>query len=110
MHKMELHPPLVEESAVHPAKADWMIIDALHINVNGAQLKSVDMFIYLGSNRSRSTKIVDVVAHRIAKANQAFGCMQNVVWNRHGLHLSTKLKLYKAFILLLYGTETWKIY
>ncbi|VDM04215.1 unnamed protein product [Schistocephalus solidus] len=76
-----------------------------HINVNGAQLKSVDTFTYLDSNLSRSTKVDDEIAHWIAKASQDFGRMQNVVRNRHGLHLSTKLKMYKAVILptLLYG-------
>ncbi|VDL93691.1 unnamed protein product [Schistocephalus solidus] len=46
---------------------------AAHINVNGAQLKSVDTFIYLGNILPRSTKIDDEVAHRIAKTSQAFG-------------------------------------
>ncbi|BHF68355.1 hypothetical protein SprV_0301138900 [Sparganum proliferum] len=34
------------------------------------------------------------------------------VWNRHGLHPSTKLKMYKAVILptLPYGAETWTVY
>ncbi|VDM03428.1 unnamed protein product [Schistocephalus solidus] len=44
-----------------------------HINVNGAQLKPVDTFTYLGSNLSRSTKVDDEIAHQIAKASQAFG-------------------------------------
>ncbi|VDL91533.1 unnamed protein product [Schistocephalus solidus] len=78
------------------------------INVNGAQLKSVDTFTLLVSNLSRSTKIDDEVAHRNAKASQAFGRMPNVVWTRSGLHLSTKLKMYKAVILptLLHGRST----
>ncbi|VDL89442.1 unnamed protein product [Schistocephalus solidus] len=63
------------------------------INVNGTQLKSVDTFTYLGSNLCHSNKIDDEVAHRIAKASKVFGCMQNIIWNRHGLHLSTKLKM-----------------
>ncbi|VDL97168.1 unnamed protein product [Schistocephalus solidus] len=34
------------------------------------------------------------------------------VWNRHGIHLNTKLMIYKAIILtkLLYGAETWTVY
>ncbi|BHF85589.1 hypothetical protein SprV_1002875800 [Sparganum proliferum] len=52
------------------------------------------------------------VANRISKASQAFGRLQSTVWNRHGLQLSTKLKMYKAVILptLLYGAETWTVY
>nr|VZH95528.1 unnamed protein product [Spirometra erinaceieuropaei] len=61
---------------------------------------------------SRNTKIDDKVANRISKASQAFGRLQSTVWNRHGLQLSTKLKMYKAVILptLLYGAETWTVY
>nr|VZI16234.1 unnamed protein product [Spirometra erinaceieuropaei] len=40
------------------------------------------------------------------------GSRKSTVWNRHGLQLSTKLKMYKAVILstLLYGAETWTVY
>nr|VZH98192.1 unnamed protein product [Spirometra erinaceieuropaei] len=82
------------------------------ISVNGTQLQVVESFPYLGSTLSRNTKIDDEVANRISKANQAFGRLQSTVWNRHGLQLSTKLKMYKAVILptLLYGAETWTVY
>nr|VZI25712.1 unnamed protein product [Spirometra erinaceieuropaei] len=69
------------------------------ISVNGAQLQVVKNFPYLGSTLSRNTKIDDEVANRISKASQAFGRLQSTVWNRHGLQLSTKLKMYKAVIL-----------
>nr|VZI38260.1 unnamed protein product [Spirometra erinaceieuropaei] len=73
------------------------------ISVNGTQL---------GSTLSRNTKIDGEVANRISIASQAFGRLQSTVWNRHGLRLSTKLKMYKAVILptLLYGAETWTVY
>ncbi|BHF57900.1 hypothetical protein SprV_0100084600 [Sparganum proliferum] len=82
------------------------------INVNGTQLQVVENFPYLGSTLSRNTKIDHEVANRISKASQAFGRLQSTVWNRHGLQLSTKLKMYKAVILptLLYGAETWTVY
>ncbi|VDL90897.1 unnamed protein product [Schistocephalus solidus] len=67
------------------------IYTAAHINVNGTQLKSVNTFTYLGRNLSCSTKLDDVIAHRIVKAHQAFGRLHNVVWKQHGLHLSTKV-------------------
>nr|VZI05706.1 unnamed protein product [Spirometra erinaceieuropaei] len=69
------------------------------INVNGNQLQVVENFPYLGSTLSHNTKIDDEVASRISKASQAFGRLRNTVWNRHGLQLSTKLKMYKAVIL-----------
>ncbi|BHF58657.1 hypothetical protein SprV_0100161100 [Sparganum proliferum] len=82
------------------------------IRVNGTQLQVVENFPYLGSTLSRNTKIDDEVANRISKASQAFGRLQSTVWNRHGLQLSTKLKMYKAVILptQMYGVETWPIY
>nr|VZI07672.1 unnamed protein product [Spirometra erinaceieuropaei] len=82
------------------------------ISVNGTQLQLVENFPYPGGTLSRNTKIDDEVANRISKASQAFGRLQSTVWNRHGLELSTKLKMYKAVILptLLYGAETWAVY
>nr|VZI09141.1 unnamed protein product [Spirometra erinaceieuropaei] len=69
------------------------------ISVDGNQLQVVENFPYLGSTLSRNTKIDDEVANRISKASQTFGRLQNTVWNRHGLQLSTKLKMYKTIIL-----------
>nr|VZI46168.1 unnamed protein product [Spirometra erinaceieuropaei] len=86
--------------------------NAQQINVNGTQLQVVENFPYLGSTLSSNTNIDDEVANRISKASQAFSRLQSTVWNRHGLQLSTKLKMYKAVILstLLYGAETWTVY
>nr|VZI35762.1 unnamed protein product [Spirometra erinaceieuropaei] len=82
------------------------------ISVNGTILQVVENFPYLGSTLSRITKIDDEVANRISKASQAFGRLQSTVWNRHGLQLNTKPRMYKAVILptLLYGAETWTVY
>nr|VZI50398.1 unnamed protein product [Spirometra erinaceieuropaei] len=82
------------------------------ISVNGTQLQVGANFPYLGSTLSRNTKIHDEVANRISNVSQAFGRLQSTVWNRHGLQLSTKRKMYKAVILptLLYGAETWTVY
>ncbi|BHF85829.1 hypothetical protein SprV_1002900200 [Sparganum proliferum] len=86
--------------------------NAPQISVNGTQLQVVENFPYLGSTLSPNTKIDDEVANRISKASQAFGRLQSTVWNRHGLQLTTKLKMHKAVILptLLYGAETWTVY
>nr|VZI16350.1 unnamed protein product [Spirometra erinaceieuropaei] len=66
---------------------------AHEINVNVAQLQAV------GSTLSRSIKIDFAVTRRIFKASQAFSSMQNTVWTRHVLDLSTKRKMYNAVIL-----------
>nr|VZI33628.1 unnamed protein product [Spirometra erinaceieuropaei] len=68
---------------------------APQINVNGAKLQIVDNFAYLESTLSRSTKVDNEVIRRISKASQAFGHLQSTAWNRHGLHLNTKLNIYK---------------
>ncbi|BHF68764.1 hypothetical protein SprV_0301180500 [Sparganum proliferum] len=95
-----------------PNTATQIPTNAPQISVNGTQLQVVENFPYLGSTLSRSTKIHDEVTRRISKASQAFGRLQSTVWNRHGLQLSTKLKMYKAVILptLLYEAETWTVY
>ncbi|VDM02690.1 unnamed protein product [Schistocephalus solidus] len=79
--------------------------NAPQINANGAQLKNVETFAYLVITLSRNTRIDDDVAQWISKASHDFGRLQASVWNRHGIHLNTKLKMYKAVVLttLLYG-------
>nr|VZI30560.1 unnamed protein product [Spirometra erinaceieuropaei] len=67
--------------------------NAPQISVNGTQLQMVDNFTYLGCTLSRRTKIDNEVAHRASKASQVFGRHQSTVLNRHGLQLSTKLKI-----------------
>nr|VZI43771.1 unnamed protein product [Spirometra erinaceieuropaei] len=86
--------------------------NAPQISVNGTRLQVVEIFTYLGSTLSRSTKIDNEVAHRTSKASQVFGRHQSTVLNRHGLQLSTKFKMYKAVILstLLFGPESWTVY
>ena len=66
--------------------------------VNGQKLQVVDKFTYLGS--------------RTAKASVAFGRLRTNVWERNGIRLDTKLKVYKAVVppTLLYACETWTVY
>ncbi|VDL88604.1 unnamed protein product [Schistocephalus solidus] len=75
--------------------------------INTCSTKNMETFAYIGSTLSRNTKIDDEVAQRISKASQAFGRLQTSMRNRHGIHLNTKLKMYKAVVLttLLYGAE-----
>ena len=82
------------------------------ITVNGENLKVVDKFTYLGRTLSKAVHIDDEVTARIAKASVAFGRLRANVWERNGIKLDTKLKVYKAVILptLLYACETWTVY
>ncbi|XP_019645840.1 PREDICTED: protocadherin Fat 4-like [Branchiostoma belcheri] len=82
------------------------------ITVNGESLKAVAKFKYLGSTLSRSVSIDDEVDARVALASSSFGRLRASVWERRGIRLSTKLKVYRAVVLpsLLYACETWTIY
>ena len=80
--------------------------------MKGQRLQVVDKFTYLGSTLSRVVHIDDEVNARIAKASAAFGRLFGSVWERSGIRLDTKLKVYKAVVLptLLYACETWAVY
>nr|VZI34024.1 unnamed protein product [Spirometra erinaceieuropaei] len=104
----------------HPHRRQWLctcrypVLPTMHPKSARAvpSRKPWTTSLIMGSTLSRNTKIDDEVIHRITKGSQAFGRQQNTVWNRHGLHLDTKLKMYKAVILptLLYGAGTWTTY
>ena len=82
------------------------------ITVNGQKLQVVDKFTYLGRTLSRAVHIDDEVTARTAKASVAFGRLRTNIWERIGIRLDTKLKVYKAIVLptLLYACETWTVY
>nr|VZI06949.1 unnamed protein product [Spirometra erinaceieuropaei] len=99
-----------EKTVVIPQPPPNTVHNASQSSANETQLQVVDNFTCRDS--TLPSKIDNQVASRIPKATQAFGRLQNIVWSRHGLHLNTKLKVYKAAILTtpLYGAETWTIY
>ena len=82
------------------------------ITVKGQCLQTVESFTYLGSTLSSNVVIDKEVESRIAKASAAFGRLRNSVWERKGLTLKTKIKVYQAMVLtaLLYASETWTVY
>ena len=82
------------------------------ITVKGQRLQMVDKFTYLGSTLSRVVHIDDEVNARIAKASAAFGWLRGSVWDQSGIRLDTKLKVYKAVVLLtlLYACEIRTVY
>jgi len=81
----------------------------LQITVNGQILQAVETFTYLGSTLSRNANIDAEINNRISKASSAFGRLREKVWERRGISLNTKLKVYHAVVLtsLLYGCKTW---
>ena len=72
----------------------------------------VEKWTYLGSTLSRVVHIDDEVNARIAKASTAFGQLNGSIWDRSGIRLDTKLKVYRSLVLptLLYACETWTVY
>ena len=82
------------------------------IVIDGKRLNVVNKFTYLGSTLSQNVTIDNEVDHRIARASAAFGRLGAKVWNRRGISIETKLKVYKAVVIptLLYGSESWTVY
>ncbi len=82
------------------------------IHVKGHKLQAVDNFTYLGSTLSRQVTNDDEVCNRIAKASSAFGRLRYQAWERRGISLQTKLKVYRAVVLPtpLYVSESWIVY
>ena len=82
------------------------------ITVNGQKLQVVNTFTYLRSTLSKAVHIYYEVKARPAKASVAFGRLRTNVWERNGIRLDTKLKVYKAVVLptLLYPCDTWTVY
>nr|VZI47012.1 unnamed protein product [Spirometra erinaceieuropaei] len=103
--------PIINAVAMHQLPFDATYV-APQINVDGAQLRAVDNFTYLSSTPSSNTKMGDKMSHWNSKTSQTFGRLQTTVCNRHDLHISAKLKMYKAVILptLLYGAKAWTVY
>ena len=62
--------------------------------------------------KSRVVHIDDKVNARIAKVSAAFGRLRGSIWDRSGIRLDTKLKVYRSVVLptLLYACETWTVY
>ena len=78
------------------------------ITMKGQRLQVVNKFTYLGSTLS----IVVIESNaRIAKASAAFDRLCGNTWDRSGIRLDTKLKVYRSVVLptLLYACETWSL-
>ena len=82
------------------------------ITVKGQKLQAVEQFTYLGSTLSRAVNIDAEVNNRLAKASSAFGRLRTNVWERRGISITTKLKVFSAVVIttLLFASESWTIY
>ena len=82
------------------------------IVVDGEVLKVVGNFKYLGSTVTADNRADREIACRIQSASASFGKLEKKLWNRPGIRLDTKCKVYKAVVqpALLYSTETYTLY
>ena len=64
------------------------------ITVKGQRLQVVGKFTPLESTLSRVVHIDVEISARIAKASAAFGRLRGSIWDRSGIRLDTKLKVY----------------
>ena len=96
-----MYQPTSEKTYVEPS-----------IYVYGQKLVVVPKFSYLESTLNCSNSIDDEVGLRISKASHAFGILHKRLWSRHGISISTKVKVYNACVLtvLFYASETWTTY
>ena len=97
---------------------DFLFADdcALNAASEAAMQHSVDKFSGSCDNfgLTISTKKTEVM-HQPAPGRPgsvAFGRLYRNVWNRRGITIGTKIKVYRAIVLstLLYGCETWTVY
>ena len=56
-------------------------------------------YMYLENTHSRAALIGDKVTARKAKNSMAFGRLRANIWERNGIELDTKLRVYKAVVL-----------
>jgi hypothetical protein len=77
--------------------------------LDGAVLKVVPSFKYLGGILTDDNTLDREITSRIAQANLCFGRLDKRVWRQRFVSVRTKMLFYTASVLsvLLYGCETW---
>ena len=87
-------------------------LNARVVLLNGIPLAEVDKFTYLDSTISNNGTIDAEISRRIQSAASAFGKLRSRLWDQRGIHLKTKMKVYRAIVIptLLYSSETWTLY
>ena len=86
------------------------VCNAPSININEHTLEVVQDFTYLGSTITSNLSTDVEINKRIGKASSAMSRMTSRAWEIGALTLNTRVQVYKAFVILLYGSETWTTY
>ena len=77
------------------------------IDVNGAALKSVDSFKYLGSYLSADCSLDKEIENRVARASASFGRFRSRVFLNRSLKLSTRVRVYNAICYMSFQLALW---
>ena len=79
------------------------------ILANGTPLEVVDRFQYLGAVITPSADPTPEIQCRIARAWEAFDCLNKDVWRSRNLSRPAKFRVFDCVVrnVLLYGCETW---
>ena len=82
------------------------------IMIDGAALKNVENFTYLGSCLSSSGGLDTEISCLLSKASSAFEHLSTRVWRKCVFMQAMKIAVYRAVVLptLLYSCETWTCY
>ena len=81
------------------------------LHVNGAALENVCSFRYLGSDIASTAGCEGEVGIRLGRAQAAYAMLQQCLWSRRDISVSTKLRVYAAVVrsTMLYACETWPL-
>jgi hypothetical protein len=111
------------EDLINDAEKIGLVINvkktqAMRVNTNktdpftlrGESTEDVDGFTYLGSMVAKDGGAVQDVSQRIRKANGAFVQLYPV-WKNNRISTRSKLCIFRSHVklMLLYGSETWKV-
>ena len=69
-----------------------------HISIDGTNLNEVEHFTYLGSVIPNDATVSKDLNNRLSKASSSFGKLSKRIWQSHSLRLSTKIQVYRAFV------------
>ena len=84
--------------------------EAIHVQLQGKEIKESDSFTYLGSVVSKDGGTEEDIRNRINRARHAFNTLRPI-WRATSLSLQNKIRIFGTNVksVLLYGSETWRV-